>query len=298
MMRCLLVAENLADMNVLCAFAQKSGGEYDVLLLTREPETDLGAQTVYFASLDVPPPVDSLADNLLSLAESYDMVGGVASMFGKDWLARLAGMMNVPMVGDIIEIHGENVYTRPMYAGNVFAKVKVESPRYVFSVRSTAFANPSKSGTSKTEKIEIAITGTTKRLSKSAKQGGRPDLTQAKVVVSGGRPLKDAETFEKLIGGLADALGGAVGATRAAVDSGIAANDLQVGQTGKIVAPELYIAVGISGSTQHLAGMKDSKVIVAINTDPDAPIFQVADYGLVQDLYVAIPQFLEKLKRS
>jgi electron transfer flavoprotein alpha subunit len=219
-------------------------------------------------------------------------------MFGKDCLARLAGLMNVPMVGDIIEAHGENVYTRPMYAGNVFAKVKVESPKYVFSVRSTAFSNPSKFGASKTEKIDITITGSTKRISKSAKQGGRPDLTQAKVVVSGGRPLKDAETFERLIGGLADALGGAAGATRAAVDSGIAANDLQVGQTGKIVAPELYIAAGVSGSTQHLAGMKDSKVIVAINTDPDAPIFQVADYGLVQDLYVAIPQMLEKLKSS
>ncbi len=297
-MRCLLVAENIADMNVLCAFAQKIGGKYDIILLTGAPETDSGAETIYFASLDEIPPADSLADNLLSLATSYDMVGGVASMFGKDWLARLAGLMNVPMVGDIIEAHGENVYTRPMYAGNVFAKVKVESPKYVFSVRSTAFSNPSKFGASKTEKIDITITGSTKRISKSAKQGGRPDLTQAKVVVSGGRPLKDAETFERLIGGLADALGGAAGATRAAVDSGIAANDLQVGQTGKIVAPELYIAAGVSGSTQHLAGMKDSKVIVAINTDPDAPIFQVADYGLVQDLYVAIPQMLEKLKSS
>jgi electron transfer flavoprotein alpha subunit len=178
----------------------------------------------------------------------------------------------------------------------VTAKVEVDSDRFVVSVRATAFQTAERGGASETAAFAMPAEGVTKRVSVDEKGGGRPDLTQARVVVSGGRPLKNAETFEKLIGGLADALGGAAGATRAAVDSGIAANELQVGQTGKIVAPELYIAAGISGSTQHIAGMKDSKVIVAINTDGDAPIFDVADFGLVMDLYQTIPELMDAIR--
>jgi len=177
--------------------------------------------------------------------------------------------------------------------------VQVAGDSCVFGVRSTAFQKPNGSDSEsvvETMSIDLASLPTgTAWIGLEAGDQKRPDLTIARVVVSGGRPLKEAATFERLIGGLADKLGGAVGATRAAVDSGIAANELQVGQTGKVVAPDLYIAAGISGSVQHLAGMKDSKVIVAINTDPDAPIFDVADYGLVADLYDAVPELTAKL---
>jgi electron transfer flavoprotein alpha subunit len=216
-------------------------------------------------------------------------------MAGKDWSARLAGLLDRPMVSDIVEVHGKTDFSRPMFAGNVTAKVGVSSASFVCTVRCTAFPPETFGENVETISFPLPSEGATKRVASAKSQGGRPDLVQARVVVSGGRPLKDAETFEKLIGGLADKLGGAAGATRAAVDSGIAPNDLQVGQTGKVVAPELYIAAGVSGSTQHIAGMKDSKVIVAINTDPDAPIFEIADYGLVQDLFTAIPEILEKL---
>src|SRR5687768_2013995 len=213
-------------------------------------------------------------------------------MAGKDVAPRVSALMDRPMVSDVVSVESQNTFTRPMFAGNATATVQVDSKTFVVTVRATAF----KGGTaSESTPFELPPEGATKRVSVDAVQGGRADLAQARVVVSGGRPLKDADTFERLIGGLADKLGGAAGATRAAVDSGIAANELQVGQTGKIVAPDLYIAAGISGSTQHMAGMKDSKVIVAINTDGDAPIFEIADFGLVMDLYEAIPQLMEKL---
>jgi electron transfer flavoprotein alpha subunit len=191
------------------------------------------------------------------------------------------------------------IFRRPMYAGNVIASVRIDGEGGVFSVRTSAFGAPTPAdGESALQSVtidDVALPRGTEWIGLEAGEQTRPDLTVASVVVSGGRPLRDAETFERLLGGLADKLGGAVGATRAAVDSGIAPNELQVGQTGKIVAPQLYIAAGVSGSVQHLAGMKDSKVIVAINTDPDAPIFEVADYGLVADLHEALPELISKL---
>lgn len=294
----LAIALDAAEATSLAAFAQKYGKPFDLLCLSEEAPADLGASTAISAESFEVPPADALVESLRHLCEGYDVIATSASMFGKDFGARMAGALNRPMVGDILEIVSEDTFVRPMYAGNILATVRVTSPRFVTSVRGTAFSTPEKSGSSTKKSIAIQSELRTKRIGVSAKEGGRPDLTQAKIVVSGGRPLKDAETFERLIGGLADRLGGAAGATRAAVDSGIAANELQVGQTGKIVAPELYIAAGISGSTQHIAGMKDSKVIVAINTDPDAPIFEIADYGLVMDLFKAIPELMDKVKTS
>lgn len=273
----LLVGFEASDMPSLSAFGEALGKS---------------AEAVCFAELGDAPPADALADSLAALAGGYDVVALPATMAGKDLAPRLAGLLDRPMVSDVVGVESGSVFVRPMFAGNVTATVEVDAPQFVVTVRSTAF----KGGADVSRAAFTLPSATnTERVSVDAATGGRPDLSQAAVVVSGGRPLKDAETFEKLIGGLADKLGGAVGATRAAVDSGIAPNELQVGQTGKIVAPGLYIAAGISGSTQHMAGMKDSKVIVAINTDPDAPIFEIADFGLVMDLYQAIPELMDKL---
>lgn len=227
---------------------------------------------------------------------------GTASSFGRDILPRLAGLMALPMVTDVLSVapgpDGLH-YRRPIYAGNLIMTVRIAGDAAIFSVRSTAFEAPTRvEAQSPLQKLEIDMLffpAGTEWISSESVVRKRPELTAARVVVSGGRPLRDADTFERLLGGLADKLGGAVGATRAAVDSGIAPNELQVGQTGKIVAPDLYIAAGVSGSVQHLAGMKDSKVIVAINTDPDAPIFEVADYGLVADLHQAVEELRQKL---
>jgi electron transfer flavoprotein alpha subunit len=290
-----LIALDEAEATSLAAFAAAFGGEYDLVLLTGEGCSDLGASTVHSCSLSEPPTADALTVGLQELARSYRVFAMSATMFGKDAAPRLAATIDRPVVGDVLEVIDASTFVRPMYAGNVLATVKVLTSDFAVTIRSTAFSNAARGGASATAQLCLANGTGTERLSTSAQAGGRPDLTQARVVVSGGRPLKSSETFERLIGGLADKLGGAAGATRAAVDSGIAPNDLQVGQTGKIVAPELYIAAGVSGSTQHVAGMKDSKTIVAINTDPDAPIFDIADFGLVKDLYEAIPEMLELL---
>ena len=230
---------------------------------------------------------------------------GTASTFGKDVLPRVAEAAALPMISDTIAIAADCAglhFLRPMFAGNIVATVEIETRSAVFSVRSSAFGDPRNDFPPSEVKSAAfdssAYPSGTQWVSMEAPERSRPDLTAAHAVVSGGRPLRDAETFEKLIGGLADVLHGAVGATRAAVDSGIAPNELQVGQTGKVVAPDLYIAAGISGSVQHLAGMKDSRVIVAINTDPDAPIFEVADFGLVADLHQAVPELMQALKAS
>jgi electron transfer flavoprotein alpha subunit len=273
----LLVGFEKSDCGSLVAFARAYGEEFDLIALSENGTV---------------PPADALSKALAEKAAAYSVVIFPATMAGKDVAPRVAALLDVPMVSDIVGVVANDTFLRPMFAGNVTAKVRVDGGRFVATVRATAFQGADCPAPST---FSLPAEGQTKRVSVDESTGGRPDLAQARVVVSGGRPLKDSETFERLIGGLADKLGGAVGATRAAVDSGIAANELQVGQTGKIVAPELYIAAGISGSTQHMAGMKDSKVIVAINTDGDAPIFEIADIGLVMDLYEAIPQVMEKL---
>jgi electron transfer flavoprotein alpha subunit len=293
-------------------FAQQwsaaTGGSFDLLLVGENVSpaewTGYGAETAWVAShADLSHPAADRAAAVCAQAmreSGADSLAGPASSFGRDVLPRAAGLLDLPMLSDVISAEageGGLQLRRPMYAGNIIATVRLENDRGVLSVRGTAFGQPERSGRESAVKEVPApdLPSGTTWVSLEGGEQKRPELTGAKVVVSGGRPLRDAETFERLLGGLADKLGGAVGATRAAVDSGIAPNELQVGQTGKVVAPDLYIAAGVSGSVQHLAGMKDSKVIVAINTDADAPIFEVADYGLVQDLHTAIPELMQKL---
>jgi electron transfer flavoprotein alpha subunit len=231
-------------------------------------------------------------------------VVGLASSSGKDVLPRVAVLLDAAQASDIIGINSDGSLKRPMYAGNIIAEVEVLSPARVVTVRATAFA-PASTESGGSECVELALSGDPELreqprfgevLGYEISKGDRPELADASIVVSGGRALGSAENFEKVVFPLADALGAAVGASRAAVDSGYAPNDWQVGQTGKVVAPNLYIAVGISGAIQHLAGMKDSKVIVAINKDPDAPIFEIADYALVADLFAVAPELTEKVR--
>jgi len=231
-------------------------------------------------------------------------VVGLASSTGKDCLPRVAASLNGAMASDIVGVNSDGSIRRPMYAGNILADVELAGSHRVISARSTAFA-PAGQEAGGSECVEMVLDGDPELkeqprfgeiISYEMSKADRPELADASVVVSGGRALGSAENFEKVIFPLADAFGAAVGASRAAVDSGYAPNDWQVGQTGKVVAPTLYVAVGISGAIQHLAGMKDSKVIVAVNKDPDAPIFEVADYGLVADLFVVAPEFASKVK--
>jgi len=298
MSRLLLIAFDGAEATHGAGFAQALGLPFDVLAVSGTAESDLGAEKVLSANLAEVPPADALAKALATVAGSYTHVAAIASMRAKDVLARVAGLLDAAMVTDAISVSSPTTFQRPMVAGSVIATVEVLSTPVVITFRPAGFTKPNRGGSSAAESVSLEIQGKARRAGTTARGGARPDLSQAKIVVSGGRPLKDAETFERILGGLADKLGGAVGATRAAVDSGIAPNELQVGQTGKIVAPDLYIAAGVSGSTQHMAGIKDSKVIVAINKDADAPIFEVADYGLVADLYEALPELTSKVEKQ
>ncbi|HEY8950659.1 MAG TPA: FAD-binding protein [Rhizomicrobium sp.] len=234
---------------------------------------------------------------ILSLADKYEAILAPATTSGKNYMPRVAAKLDVPQISEILKVDSPDTFERPIYAGNAIATVQAPAGKKVITVRTTAFKATEASGSASVEKIGGAgDPGISKFVSEELSKSERPELTSAKIVISGGRGMQSGDNFH-LLDKIADKLHAAVGASRAAVDAGFVPNDYQVGQTGKVVAPELYIAVGISGAIQHLAGMKDSKIIAAINKDEEAPIFQVADYGLVADLFKAIPEMDEELTK-
>ncbi|HTJ83491.1 MAG TPA: electron transfer flavoprotein subunit alpha/FixB family protein [Polyangiaceae bacterium] len=291
---------------------EKSGGSFSILVVgavaaaAAAEVKGFGAAKVIVA--DDPSfksyVAERYAPTVAAAAKGFDVVVGTASAYGKDLMPRVAARLGAGYVGDITEVGADGgalTYKRPMFAGNAFGVAKIATPVHVVSVRQSAFqpAEPSGGESPVAEEKAAAVGGAAARvefLGVETVKSERPELTEARVVVSGGRALK--EKFNEVLAPLADALGAAVGASRAACDAGYAPSDLQVGQTGKIVAPQLYFAIGISGAIQHLAGMKGSKVIVAINKDGEAPIFQVADYGLVADLFQAVPELVTKVKAA
>lgn len=240
---------------------------------------------------------EPLADLIVSLAGSYDTIIAPATASAKNVLPRVAALLDVMQVSEIVEVVSADTFKRPIYAGNAIQTVRSSDPKKVITVRTASFSPAANGPLAAVENISTAAlsSGLSSHVSDELSASDRPELTSAKIVISGGRALGSAEKFNEVILPVADKLGAAVGASRAAVDAGYAPNDWQVGQTGKVVAPQLYIACGISGAIQHLAGMKDSKVIVAINKDEEAPIFQVADYGLVGDLFEVLPELMKSL---
>src|SRR5436190_6301446 len=239
---------------------------------------------------------EPLAALIVSLAGNYATIVAPATTTAKNVMPRVAALLDVMQVSEIIKVVAPDTFERPIYAGNAIQTVKSKDAKKVITVRTSTFAAAGEGGSASVENAAAAADpGLSSFVGEEVAKSDRPELTSAKIIVSGGRAMQSRENFAKYIEPLADKLGAGVGASRAAVDAGYAPNDWQVGQTGKVVAPELYVAIGISGAIQHLAGMKDSKVIVAINKDEDAPIFQVADYGLVADLYQAVPELTEAL---
>jgi electron transfer flavoprotein alpha subunit len=242
---------------------------------------------------------EETAATIVSLMANYKVLLAPATTMGKNVLPRVAALLDVGQISDIIEVKSPDTFVRPIYAGNALETVQTSDKTIVATVRTTAFASAGEGGSAEIETVTPAdAVGVSSFVGADITESERPELTSARIIISGGRGMASGENFDKLIAPIADRLGAAIGASRAAVDSGYMPNDHQVGQTGKVVAPELYVAVGISGAIQHLAGMKDSKVIVAINKDAEAPIFQVADYGLVGDLFTVLPEFDAELKKA
>jgi electron transfer flavoprotein alpha subunit len=269
-------------VDAVAAEAAKIDGVRKVLVAESDP---LGKQMA-----------EAMAATVLALADNYDAVLIPATSVGKNFAPRVAAKLDVAPISEIIEVVSPDTFVRPIYAGNALETIQSADAKKIITVRPTAFKAAGEGGAAAIEKVAAGDEGTKARfVSDEIVKSDRPELAGAKIVVSGGRAMGSAEEFQRVIEPLADKLGAAVGASRAAVDAGYAPNDYQVGQTGKVVAPQLYVAIGISGAIQHLAGMKDSKVIVAINKDADAPIFQVADYGLVADYKSAVPELMEAL---
>ncbi len=241
---------------------------------------------------------ENLAPLIIKVSEPYTHIIAAANTFGKNFMPRVSALLDSSQISDVIKINSSEEFLRPIYAGNAFATVKSNDKKKCITIRPTSFEAASKSGESSfIEKIEaVDIPNISKFIKREQIKSERPELGTARIVISGGRGMQSSDNF-KLINSIADTLNAAVGASRAAVDAGYIGNDHQVGQTGKVVVPDLYIAVGISGAIQHLAGMKESKIIVAINKDGEAPIFSIADYGLEADLFEALPQFLEELNK-
>ncbi len=295
-----------ATLNTVAA-AQKIGGDIHVLVAGHNAgaAAKQAAQIAGVAKVlhsDATHLGEFLAENmaalLVALAKGYSHLLAPATSTGKDVMPRAAALLDVQQISDIIAVESADTFVRPIYAGSALATVKSGDPIKVITVRTTGFdAVPATGGSAPVESVAApADSGLSSFVNREVQKSERPELTSARIVVSGGRGMGSGENF-KLLEPLADQLKAAMGASRAAVDAGFVPNDWQVGQTGKIVAPDLYIAVGISGAIQHLAGMKDSRVIVAINKDEEAPIFQVADYGIVGDLFQVVPQLIEELKK-
>ncbi|CAJ0785356.1 Electron transfer flavoprotein subunit alpha [Ralstonia psammae] len=310
-MTALVIAEHdnqsikAATLNTVAAAAQ-CGGDVHVLVAgagcgaAAQAAAQIAGVTKVLVA-DAPQFADGLAENVaeqaLAIAGNYSHILAPATAYGKNILPRVAAKLDVAQLSDITKVDSPDTFERPIYAGNAIATVQSADKVKVITVRGTAFDPAAATGGSAaTENLSaVADAGISQFVSREVTKSDRPELTAAKIIVSGGRGVGSGENYTKVLTPLADKLGAALGASRAAVDAGFVPNDYQVGQTGKIVAPQLYIAVGISGAIQHLAGMKDSKVIVAINKDPEAPIFQVADYGLVGDLNTVVPELVTAL---
>ncbi len=294
-----------STLNTVAAAAEL-GGDIHVLIAggNCDSAAKAAAQIAGVAKVlcaDAPHLADELAENVaaqvVAIAKDYTHILAPATSFGKNVAPRVAALLDTAQVSDIVSIESADTFVRPIYAGNALATVQSSDPIKVITVRTTGFdAVADSGGSAAVEKLEaVADSGLSSFVSREVAKSDRPELTAAKIIVSGGRGMASSEKFHEVLEPLADKLGAALGASRAAVDAGYAPNDWQVGQTGKIVAPQLYVAIGISGAIQHLAGMKDSKVIVAINKDEEAPIFGVADYGLVADLFKAVPELVDAL---
>ena len=288
--KALTAAAQMGDVTVLCAGSGCQGAATEAAKLAGVSKVLCVSDDAYGHDLAEP-----MADLIVSLAGDYSHICAPSTAASKNILPRVAAMLDVMVISEVIAVIDADTFQRPIYAGNALQTVKSADATKVMTIRTATFDAAEMGGSASVEEIApVANPGLSEWVEDKVATSDRPELTSAGVVVSGGRGVGSEDDF-KLIEGLADKLGAAVGASRAAVDSGYAPNDWQVGQTGKVVAPDLYVAVGISGAIQHLAGMKDSKVIVAINKDEEAPIFQVADFGLVADLFDAVPELVEKL---